>query len=87
MPLHSIPRRQPLRPDSPEPRRGTGWEGFMAMRTNEAIGDDAACARCKQALILGSAGRGKEGIADETVGRNVARGGHAGHGQAETTGD
>lgn len=51
--MKSIQGRRPLRPDSREPRRGTGWESLVAVQTIEAIHDVAAIvARAAQSLVV-----------------------------------
>ena len=50
--MKSIPGRQPLRLDSREPRRGTGWESFVAVQTIEAIQDVAASAARAQLPVV-----------------------------------
>ncbi len=51
--MKSIQGRRPLRPDSREPRHGTGWESFVAAQTIEAIQDVAAsAARAAQSPVV-----------------------------------
>jgi len=51
--MKSIPGRPPPLPDSREPRRGTGWESFVAVQTIEAIqGVAASVARAAQSPVV-----------------------------------